>query len=100
MDGEISPPADRGKRGRTRTRRGPHDEKKRTRTGRGRGRLSQQVGPSHAGPGRVSSVTEGWCPQWRCGEWVRCRPVANPCGATFIHVTFWRRLRRCNHPSS
>eukprot|EP00661_Eupelagonemidae_sp_cell13_P005397 gene5397-biopygen23708 len=38
------------------------------------------------GPGRVSSTTEGWCPEWRCGEWVRCRPVASPggaCGATF-----------------
>eukprot|EP00661_Eupelagonemidae_sp_cell13_P013405 gene13405-biopygen14092 len=49
--------------------------------------VHQQLGPSNVGPGRVSSATEGWCPAWRCGEWVRCRPVASPggaCGATIL----------------
>eukprot|EP00661_Eupelagonemidae_sp_cell13_P012449 gene12449-biopygen3440 len=26
--------------------------------------------PSHVGPGRVSSATEGWCPEWRCCVWL------------------------------
>eukprot|EP00661_Eupelagonemidae_sp_cell13_P025155 gene25155-biopygen17980 len=46
----------------------------------------QWEGLSNVEPGRVSSATEGWCPEWRCGAWMRCRLVARPggsCGATF-----------------
>eukprot|EP00661_Eupelagonemidae_sp_cell13_P022287 gene22287-biopygen23714 len=54
---------------------------------------SHQLGPSNVGPGRVSSAVEGRYPVWRCGEWVRCRPVVNP-GDTaqcFRHATVPRQ---------
>eukprot|EP00661_Eupelagonemidae_sp_cell13_P008849 gene8849-biopygen9208 len=59
----------------------------------------QQLGSSNVGPGQVCWATECGQPEWRCCQWVHCRPVASPggaCGATFSLIpTFWRRLRRC-----
>eukprot|EP00661_Eupelagonemidae_sp_cell13_P025109 gene25109-biopygen10490 len=47
--------------------------------------VHQQLCPPSVGPGRVSGVTEGWCPELQCGEWVCGRRVASPggtCAAT------------------